>query len=152
MRAPPISPVLGFWLLIAGSTLGNESVEPQRAFYPFQTMVCPDALLRACCDYYCRKPLPCIPCFVNGCGVAYCPKPLPCIPCYVGGCTADCYCPKPFPNLCRPIMSDYFRCVSERDKCTHAEQNDAYAHGPSAVSPVAYPDGGVINQSPVSSQ
>ena len=152
MRAISISAVLGFWLLMAGPTLADELVEPKQAFYPFQTMVCPDALLRACCDLYCSKPQPCIPCFVNGCGVAYCPKPLPCIPCYIGGCTADCYCPKPCPDLCRPIASDYFRCVPECDSDTRSEEYEAYALDSSAITPVAYPDGGVVNQSPGSSQ
>ena len=45
---------------------------------PNGVLVCPDALLRGCCDGYCSKIQPCIPCYRRGCGCDdYCCKPSP---------------------------------------------------------------------------
>jgi hypothetical protein len=132
IRAISRAVALAACVAVARSAAAQEPVEPPQSLYPFQTLVCPDDLLRACCPIYCRKPQPCIPCFVNGCGVAYCPKPLPCIPCFVGGCSADCYCPKPCPNLCRPIAADYYRCVEKGAECAGPAACDADLSYPAA--------------------
>ena len=83
----------------------------ERSADGFETIVCPNDLLCACCNIYCQKPQPCIPCFASGCGVTYCPKPLPRVHCFAIACSAHCYCPKPCPNLCQPIAADYYRCA-----------------------------------------
>lgn len=118
-------------LAVARATPAQEPLEAEGPSHPFQTLVCPDDLLRACCPIYCRKPQPCITCFANGCGVAYCQKPLPCIPCFVGY-SADCYCPKPCPNLCRPIAANYYRCVEKHSECAGQPSCDGNLSSPAA--------------------
>jgi len=81
-------------------------------------LVCPETLLRGCCDGYCSKTQPCVPCYRRGCGCDdYCCKPSPCIPCYRGSCVAYCYCPKPCPDLCRPLVADFFSCAAPNAPC-----------------------------------
>jgi hypothetical protein len=85
---------------------------------PLHSLVCPDALLRACCPHYCPKPLPCINCFCRGCCPDnYCKKPCPCVPCYPGSCLGECFCKKPCPDLCRPLAADYFTCPKRSSGC-----------------------------------
>jgi hypothetical protein len=84
---------------------------------PLRALICPDALLRGCCDTYCPKPLPCITRFRRGCGTDdYCKKPCPWVSC-IHGCCADCYCCKPCPDLCRPMAADYFTCAERSAAC-----------------------------------
>jgi hypothetical protein len=107
-------------------TLAQEPLEDKRPIYPFQTAVCPNTLLRACCDFYCPKPQPCICCCsidrANGC---YCGKPQPCIGCFRGPFTSNCYCEKPFPHLCRRIFADYFHCPPKIRGYTQSGQFDS---------------------------
>jgi hypothetical protein len=85
---------------------------------PHASLVCPDALLRACCDDYCPKRPPCTYCYNRCCGCNdYCSKPCPCIPCYRAGCLCDCYCPKSCPDLCRPLVADFFTCTKGSSNC-----------------------------------
>ena len=91
------------------------------ATLPVQALICPDALLRGCCDSYCPKPLPCITCFCRSCGTDdYCKKPCPWVPCFRGCCTGDCYCCKPCPDLCRPLAADYFTCAQRSAACAES--------------------------------
>ena len=72
-----------------------------------------------CCDDYCRKPLPCVPCltFAPSCN-AYCRKPEPCLPCYCPGWCPDTYCPKPLPKFCWPVLNEFYRCPPGKDAAT----------------------------------
>lgn len=49
-----------------------------------------------CCDNYCPKPQPCVPCAPLGCCNDYCAKPYPCPPCRLCYCGLNDYCPKPY--------------------------------------------------------
>jgi hypothetical protein len=65
-----------------------------------------------CPDDYCRKPMPCIPCFIKSCMPDdYCPKPIPCVPCMPKGCVDD-YCPKPFSFCLPPSIRPWYSCGS----------------------------------------
>lgn len=121
-------------------TAAQEPVDANRSLFPFQALVCPDKLLRACCDFYCSKPQPCIGCSSSAYGECYCGKPQPCIPCYGGGYAAHCYCPKPCPSLCRPIAADYFRCVDRDADCMDCHPSRAHATCPGGPSHVDYCD------------
>jgi hypothetical protein len=104
-----------------------------RSLYPLQALTCPEALLRGCCEKYCRKPQPCPPCFCHGCAKDdYCCKPCPCISNYHGGCAADCYGRKPCPELCRPLFADYFTCAGQSAGCTDSG-TDCWSATPSTV-------------------
>jgi hypothetical protein len=112
-------------------------------FFPLGTLVCPDNLLRACCDIYCPKPQPCVCCYCFGrTNDCYCCKPQPCIDCFRGPHRSDCYCPKPLPYLCRPIFADYFRCVPKSDGCVESCAPDSTADYSSAPAPTNDPDDG----------
>jgi hypothetical protein len=92
------------------------------SIYPANALTCPHSLLRACCDIYCPKPMPCIKAFCRGCRKDdYCSKPAPTIPCYCRTGTSYCYCPKPCPDLCRPIAADYFACAQWHSRCADAD-------------------------------
>lgn len=114
----------------------QEPIDANRSLFPFQTLVCSDELLRACCDWYCPKPEPCIGCFSSASGEWYCCKPMPCIPCYGGGSAANCYCPKPCPHLCRPIAADYYRCPELGDDCSNCQPCRSHAICPGQPSHV----------------
>jgi hypothetical protein len=105
---------LPFGMALVGCAAADEPTPVSRPLspcYPWHGSVCPDILLRSCCDDYCAKPQPCIPCYCCRCGPDdYCAKPCPCVPCYRECCTPDCYCRKPCPDLCRPLTGDYFTC------------------------------------------
>jgi hypothetical protein len=106
-------------LLCVAMVRPAHSTEPASAApaaLPLQSLTCPDALLRRCCDCYCSKPQPSITCFCRGCcGFDYCRKPCPCVSCFHGGC-GECYCRKACPDLCRPLAADYFFiCVGSGD-------------------------------------
>jgi hypothetical protein len=106
-----------------------------QSIYPWHAFVCPDALLRGCCNIYCPKPIPCIKAFCRGCCKdCYCSKPYPCIPCYCRTGTSYCYCNKPGPDLCRPIAADYFTCVERRDGCAAVEGANSSGHMPTTNS------------------
>jgi hypothetical protein len=113
------------WLAIwIGRASGAPAHEPSSVNGPGglgSTLVCPDALLRRCCDIYCPKPSPCIPCFRPGCGVCYCSKPCPCITRYCPSCTDYCYCRKPCPDLCRPLDAHFFTCVKKYPACADSD-------------------------------
>jgi hypothetical protein len=120
-----------------GVTSADESGSLARSIYPLQALTCPEALLRGCCDKYCPKPQPCLPCFCHGCAKDdYCCKPCPCILNYHGGCAADCYCRKPCPELCRPLFSDYSTCAGYGVGCTGMGTNP-YTATPPALSEAA---------------
>jgi hypothetical protein len=117
------------------------------SLYPFERLACPDNLLRACCDFYCRKPQPCVCCCCfRQSNYCYCCKPQPCIDCFRGPYTCDCFCRKPFPDLCRPLFADYFRCAPKFDECIQSSGNDSNADCQSALVPVSYPADRVIEQ------
>jgi hypothetical protein len=127
--------------------------DTERSLYPLERLVCPDNLLRACCDFYCPKPQPCVCCHCFGrSNDCYCCKPQPWIDCFRGPYTCDCYCRKPYPFLCRPIFADYFHCVPKCYGGAQSSSEESYAESESAVVPVNYPADRVINQptSPVS--
>jgi hypothetical protein len=110
--------VVTFCLEMARFAAADEPASVERLIYPRQMLVCPDNLLRACCDIYCCKPLPCIPCLGHGCCQDnYCSKPCPRVPGFCQSCVKDCYCRKPCPDLCRPIAADYFSCVPLSATC-----------------------------------
>lgn len=118
-----MSRVLGIALIVALASgtvriaRSGEPVSDPPRNVPHASLVCPDVLLRACCDDYCPKRPPCIPCYNRCCGCDdYCGKRSPCIPCYQGG-SCDCYCPKPCPELCRPLIADYFTCSNGPTAC-----------------------------------
>jgi hypothetical protein len=75
-----------------------------------------------CCDDYCRKPMPCIPCVRLGtCPDNYCRKPMPCVTCPARSCCPNNYCRKPLPNLCWPVDHGTYRCPPpERGNLTAA--------------------------------
>jgi hypothetical protein len=138
-----------FGLTFVRLTSAQEPAAPQPSLYPIHSLVCPDNLLRACCDAYCPKPQPCIPCFCSGWGTCYCAKPEPCIPCFDAGRTSNCYCQKPCPYPCRPIAADYYRCVPG---CTRYSESNAVGSAevrPSAQSQFDYSDGSEIDYSPI---
>jgi hypothetical protein len=138
--------LLTVWVCLACASLATaqEPAAPPCSLYPLQKLVCPNDLLRACCDTYCRKPQPCIPCFCSGCGNCYCSKPLPCIPCFDVGCTSHCYDEKPCPNLCQPIAADFYRCVSGRTGCTESDALGSAEVCPSTQSQADKSDGSEI--------
>jgi hypothetical protein len=87
---------------------------------PLQSLTCPEALIKGCCDTYCPKPQPCITCYCPTYGAnCYCRKPCPCVTCFRAVCGL-CYCPKPCPNLCRPLAADFFTCAEGRPGCAQA--------------------------------
>jgi hypothetical protein len=100
--------------LYVGLVDGAHCDQPASAAPPnfaLHSLSCPEALLRGCCSVYCPKPQPYIRCFYRDCATGdYCRKSCPCVPCF-SGCWPDCYFRKPFPELCRPIAADYFRCA-----------------------------------------
>ena len=113
-----LSLVVPLCLALSRFAIAEEPVGVERLVYPRQVLVCPDALLRSCCDIDCSKPLPCIPCLDYGCCKDdYCSKPCPCIPGFCQSCGPDCYCRKPCPNLCRPLAADYFSCAVSNAVC-----------------------------------
>jgi hypothetical protein len=129
---------------LALSRMAAGQASANQPLYPLGTLVCPDNLLRACCDLYCPKPLPCVCCHCFGrTNDCYCCKPQPCIDCFRGPYKADCYCPKPFPDLCRPIFADYFRCVPTANGCVKSCDPGSTTNSPSAPAPADYPDAGV---------
>ena len=127
--------------------MAQEPAAPRQSLYPFHTLVCPNDLLRACCNTYCKKPQPCIGCFCSGCGDCYCPKPLPCIPCFDVGRTSNCYCQKPCPDFCRPIAADYYRCVPGCAGCTESGAYGSAGVFPGTQSQAEYSDGSEMEHS-----
>jgi hypothetical protein len=124
---------------VARFAQSEELADDLTSILPHTSLVCPDALLRACCDDYCPKRPPCIPCFNRCCGCDdYSGKPEPCIACYRGGCL-DCYCPKPCPNLCRPLVADYFTCAKGRAACAEPVIHAAPPPAPIATEPNGAP-------------
>lgn len=112
-----LSPILLILLLVCGSP-GLRADDPPDAaapaLLPRQEFVCPDALLRGCCENYCSKPAPCLTGFCHDCKPDnYCAKPCPPVHCFHSDCGA-LYCSKPCPNLCRPLAADYYICVPSR--------------------------------------
>ena len=132
---------------LARLAMAQEPAASRQLLYPFHSLVCPNDLLRACCDTYCRKPQPCIRCFCSGCGDCYCRKPLPCIPCFDVGRTSNCYCQKPCPDFCRPIAADYYRCAPGHNGCTESGAFGSAGVSPSTQSQVEYSDGSEIEHS-----
>ena len=58
-----------------------------------------------CCDDYCRKPLPVVPCPTRGCVDDYCRKPMTPVPPCLGCWHPNDYCRKPLtgcPQNCEP--------------------------------------------------
>jgi hypothetical protein len=140
-------------LALVGVAFAQAPADTERSLFPFERLVCPDNLLRACCDFYCPKPQPCVCCYCFGrSNDCYCCKPQPCIDCFRGPYTCDCYCGKQFPNLCRPIFADYFRCVPKCGGGVESSVEESYADSESALIPVSYPADRVIEHptSPVS--
>jgi hypothetical protein len=45
--------------------------------------------------------------------------------CFASGRSAKCYCPKPFPDLCRPISADDYRCAEQHVDCGASVDYDA---------------------------
>lgn len=63
-----------------------------------------------CCDDYCRKPSPRIPCRPTSCQCDdYCRRPEPCVPRPSLTCVDD-YCRKPLPKTCWPT-NPHARCI-----------------------------------------
>jgi hypothetical protein len=99
--------------------------------HPWQSLVCPDALLRACCPHYCPKPMPCIDYICRGCCPdSYCKKPCPCVPCYPGSCQRDCFCRKPCPDLCRPLAADNVTFAGSSAWCSAGGASEGNVHVP----------------------
>jgi hypothetical protein len=75
-----------------------------------------------CCDVYCSKPLPMLPCRPE-CTLCddYCPKPYPTI-CLGKSCCPDDYCPKPCPVPLPPIC---YKCVTLPDCCAEGCKHSA---------------------------
>src|SRR5689334_4574435 len=63
-----------------------------------------------CCDDYCSKPLPPVPCGPGCCCDNYCCKPLPPVPCNPCCNCCDNYCPKPLP-CAKAICFPWYRCI-----------------------------------------
>lgn len=125
--------LLAFWIGPACCATADEPANVNRPSFPGSTLACPDALLRRCCDIYCPKPFPCLPCFHQGCGAyGFCTKPCPCVPGYCASCTTYGYCRKPCPDLCRPLDAHYFTCVNKRAACA-----DSSAFGGSTIVPAS---------------
>jgi hypothetical protein len=128
---------IGFSLNPYQLAIAEVAQEREQPLCSTGALVWPSELLRACCNVYCPKPQPCIPCFSRGCGIGYCPKPLPCVPCFAAGCSENCYCPKPCPDLCRPIGADDYRCAEARTDCATSR---AYAADPTFAPAESYAD------------
>lgn len=81
-------------------------------------LVCPQTLLRGCCSAYCTKPLPNLPrwCYCPG-PCDYCRKSVPCVPCYHNSNCCDDYCCKLCPDVCRPLSAHYFTCAVGSGDC-----------------------------------
>jgi hypothetical protein len=110
------------------------------ALYPEQALICPQYLLRGCCDNYCSKPIPCVRPFCHCCGPNdYCRKPCPCVSCYRSSCCTGCYCGKPCPDLCRPLWGDYFTCAIGDCDCTSPARTSSALVAPSPANPPASP-------------
>ena len=135
--------LVGFcaWFMIIRVAAAQTPPDSDSTLYPMERAVCPDELLRACCEDYCRKPQPCVcfHCFART-SDCYCCKPMPHIGCYKGSCLSDCYCEKPFPDLCRAIWADYFRCVVNPGDCMRTQASDSDTDCPSPLSAVDDPD------------
>jgi hypothetical protein len=107
------SPVLAAAVSVglAQFALAELPADGAECVYAAPQLVCPECLLRGCCNNYCGKPIPCQRPFCDFCCVnCYCRKPCPCVPCYCRSCSGSCYCDKPFPCMCRPIAADYYSC------------------------------------------
>jgi hypothetical protein len=114
----PSTLFIAICLGVATISTAQQPATVDTCIYPYQALTCPTALLRGCCDDYCRKSMPCITDFCAAqCPNDYCRKPFPCIPCYPGACDPGCYCRKPWPDLCRPLAADYFTCCGWNANC-----------------------------------
>lgn len=121
---------------VIGFAAAEESDNVPRSIYPVNALTCPNSLLRACCDIYCPKPLPCIKPFCRGCRKDdYCSKPCPRIECYCRTCSSNCYCGKPCPDLCRPIAADYFVCVKRCSGCALSDNSSPILEVPATSAP-----------------
>jgi hypothetical protein len=110
---------------------GDEVSRAQQSAGRPQQIYAGDALLRGCCDDYCRKLPPCVPDFCSACSPDdYCRKPCPYIPCYSVDTAAGCYCRKPWPDLCRPLFGDYYTCAGERAACAEVGAYTSHAQPP----------------------
>jgi hypothetical protein len=70
-----------------------------------------------CCDNYCPKLLPCVPCAPRGCCDSYCPKPMPWTKplCY---CGPNDYCPKPCIYV-PPCWPAWYSCGAQNSGTKH---------------------------------
>jgi hypothetical protein len=105
------------WTAIQFGTVRNSAAQPPalQAWEDFssQPLTIPTALLRACCDDYCRKPQPCISGVCTPwCPHTYCRKPCPSLPFFSIHTERDCFCRKPLPDVCRPLAVDHFTCAA----------------------------------------
>jgi hypothetical protein len=153
MKSASISAILiASWIGPACFATADESGGVNRPRFVGSMLVCPDELLRRCCDIYSPKPLPCVPCFHPGCGACgYCSKPCPCISGFCGSRTAYCYRRKPCPDLCRPLDAHYFTCVKKCNGCADSGAFDSAVGlslpAPQATQSSKYADGAVSTTS-----
>lgn len=109
-----VTSICGGW---AGNALGEEPKLGSNWPFGVGMLIYPESLLRACCDTYCPKPLPCPPTGICTASDCYCGKPIPCIAPFTA-CCADCgYCFKPCPELCRPLSPHFFWCAGSNPPC-----------------------------------
>ena len=137
MKRVQLETILAMMLCVKFSqfVVAEEPAGVEQSLYPWHALVCPDALLRGCCDIYCPKPLPCKSCLCRGCGkVDYCGKPCPCVPCFRNHCTRDCYCRKQCPEPCRPLFCDYFTCPGWGAGCAKSASGGTKVALPAAQS------------------
>lgn len=93
--------------VVAWSAVGLGSLdagEPyvRRSWWLLGSDCCCETPFDTCCDDYCRRPPPRIPCRVDRCGCDdYCRKPQPCTTRPQLTCVDDYDC-KPLPRMCPP--------------------------------------------------
>jgi len=113
------------WLGILGTTWVQPVLagEPYllRSWWSIHDPCCCPPSFGDCCDDYCRKPTPRIPCRVERCECDdYCRRPIPCVARPAVTCVDDYDC-KPLPRLCWP-RSPQTTCVPY---CAHVSDSDA---------------------------
>lgn len=67
-----------------------------------------------CCDDYCPKSMPCVPCAPNGCCNDYCAKPMPCTA-PLNYCGPNDFCPKPCNMYLPPCWPAWYSCGAPAD-------------------------------------
>lgn len=102
----------------------NTAIQPNSACQP-----CCVVQFAICCDDYCRKPCPRIPCRPTQVECDdYCRRPEPCVPRPCVTCVDD-YCRKPFPKTCWPVNA-HVQCIPYCEGASGPEGSAPSESGP----------------------